>query len=464
MNLYYREEEIKLLQRQLWLSKEQRSRMTVLSGRRGTGKTALVAAALPDEPYLYFRMGGKTEHLLLQDFIQQVRQKLELFVPSKVLTVELLLSFLMDSGYKHPLTLVIDHFDEWVNRQPDAAEFLRELWDSKRRGTHVNMILIAENKSVIEQTFDREDSPLVNAPDCRIELRYFSVMQLRNLLLSMDKTRTSEDLLALYLSTGGMPTLTLDVLNATKGDKEQIYNYLLSSHSPLHARVGSLLGSTIGKNSEVYLSILQLIASGIRTQAEIEEQLGGIIIGGHLAKLETEYQLITKSRPILSEKNSRNVVRFQITDLFLSFWLKYVEANRSTIHTQGYQPVIAWAMADFETAGQEALVRYFMQKFSEQHGLRIGGDWSATKPSRAFSRRREYYMTKKRKEKPAQEPDHEIDIIAIEDKSHKALVADVCLNARDFKKAPFLDRLAVLKKGPLKGYVIDSRVFTIEDM
>lgn len=466
MELFYREGEIKLLRRQLWMSKEQRSRMTVVTGKTGSGKTALVAKALEGETFLYFRAGGKTPHLLLQDYLRQVRQKLELYVPSRVVTFPTLLEFLFDSAHKRHFTIVIDNLEILV-ADPTFIPFLAELWDSNKRGTHINLILVSNNTFVTAQLFDNEQSPLVNTADCRINLGYYTVAQLKELMLQKGSDRTSEDLLAFYMATGGMPDLTLAVMAATDGSKDQIFNYLLASNSPLESVAARLLSGSLGKNADVYFSILQLIASGTRTQAAIEDSLGGMVIGGHLAKLETEYQLITKTRPVLASATSRNVVRYCITDLFLLFWLKYIEANRSTLEIEGYQKVREIAFADFENAGKQALVRYFTQKFSEQNGIdEIGSDWAAAKPLRSQALRREYYYTKTRRTKPAPAPEAplEIDIVALDKRKNKALVADVCLSASQFRKDPFLERLAVLKKGPLKGYLIDSRVFTIEDM
>lgn len=466
MELYYREAEIKLLKRQLWMSREQRSRMTVVAGKTGSGKTALVANALEGETFLYFRAGGKTPHLLLQDYIRQVRQKLDLYVPTRVVTFSTLLEFLFDSAHKRHITIVIDNFELLVS-DPDFVPFLAELWDSNKRGTHVNLILVSNNIFITTQLFDNEQSPLVNTADCRINLGYYTVGQLKELMLQKGSDRTSEDLLAFYMATGGMPDLTLAVMAATDGSKEQIFNYLLASNSPLESVATRLLSSELGKNADVYTSILQLIASGTRTQAAIEDTLGGMVIGGHLAKLENEYQLITKMRPVLASATSRNVVRYGIRDLFLLFWLKYLEANRSILEIEGYEKVREMAFADFETAGRQALVRYFIQKFSEQNGLaEIGGDWAAAKPLRSQALRREYYFTKTRRQKTVSAPETppEIDIVALDKRKNRALVADVCISASQFRKEPFLDRLAVLKKGPLKGYVIDSRVFTIEDM
>ncbi|MBR1872466.1 MAG: ATP-binding protein [Bacteroidales bacterium] len=469
MKLYYRDTELKMLRRQLWLSREQRSRMTVLSGRFGSGKSALLAEAFKGEPLLYFRLSGKTESVLLLDFIRQVREKLGLYVPSKVLTLKLLMEFLFDSAHKRCFTVAMDKFDTYASANPDFPLFLRELWDANRSGTHINLILVTSNPLVDTALFRSEDSPLRDLPDTSISLSYFTTSQIKSLMASKGGSLTNTDLLTLYMCTGGMPALVCAALERTDGSAAELLTLFLSPDSPLGIQASRLLGEVLGKNAETYLSILQLISRGVRSQSELEDQLGGMIIGGHLAKLEAEYQLVTKARPLLSGKASRNVVRYYITDRFLDFWLRNIESSRTEAELGDWDKIRSRAEADMPSVMKDSLVGYFMQKFAEARGVeQVGGDWTASaRQSRSLSRRRSYYLSKYSRpsaEPVAKEKVHEIDIVALEPGRGKALVADVCLTPGDFEKKAFLDRLATLKKGPLKGYVIDSRVFTLDDM
>ena len=43
---------------------------------------------------------------------------------------------------------------------------------------------------------------------------------------------------------------------------------------------------------------------------------------GHLKRLEEDYGLITKQRPIFAKEGTQTV-RYEITDLFLRFWFRY---------------------------------------------------------------------------------------------------------------------------------------------
>lgn len=69
MRFYDREAEIAELR---WLDDlaAQRAQLTVLMGRRRTGKTTLMLRALEGRPFLYFFVGKKSEKL--QQHVQQV--------------------------------------------------------------------------------------------------------------------------------------------------------------------------------------------------------------------------------------------------------------------------------------------------------------------------------------------------------------------------------------------------------
>ena len=201
-----------------------------------------------------------------------------------------------------------------------------------------------------------------------------------------------------------------------------------------------LLARTLGKSREVYLSILMLISTGNLTQADIQAKIGGSNVGGHLLKLETEYGLITKRRPLMAADDSRNVVRFSITDTFLLFWLRFVEGARTDYDTFRLDSMLSRAKEDFKAFSKETLRRYFTQMLSDQQPtLEVGGDWKSGDPS-------------------------EIDILALDKEGGRALVIDVEHDSSFFNKKAFLEKVSSLRNGSLKGMQIDARLFTVADM
>lgn len=59
---------------------------------------------------------------------------------------------------------------------------------------------------------------------------------------------------------------------------------------------------------------------------EIETVMGGISLDGQLKRLEEDYDLVKKKRPILSKEGSQTV-RYKVSDLFLRFWFRWQGKN-----------------------------------------------------------------------------------------------------------------------------------------
>lgn len=100
---------------------------------------------------------------------------------------------------------------------------------------------------------------------------------------------------------------------------ESMVDYIVQSGSPFLNEGKALLIQEFGKKYGNYFAILSDIANGRNTTAEIEQNMGDTVIAGHLKKLEEDYELIVKKRPILAKEGSQTV-RFEISDLFLRFW------------------------------------------------------------------------------------------------------------------------------------------------
>lgn len=442
MKLLSRNSEIELLRRQRWLSEEQFSRMTLITGKRLSGKTALISEAFSDKPFLYFRLTGKTDVLQLEEFSAQVCTKTGLLVPPSVTDFRQLMDWLFAASEKHPMTIVLEDFDELLRRNPDYFKVLKAMWKSGRRSTHVNLVLTISNPGHVWQIFDAPGAPLFNALDMKIPVGFLSIADIKACMDESGVSWTSEDLYIMYMVTGGCPKFVSYAKENKALRKDDVLRLFFNGNSPYIWDIRRMLSEQLGHNSEVYLSLLQLIATGTKTLGELEERLGGIIVGGHLAKLENEYGLIVKTRPVLADPKSRNVVRYEISDQMTECWLRYVEAKRDLVETGDMAALLGTMDRDSEAFSKNVLRRYFRQKFAEENGMtEIGGDW-----------------------KSGRENVYEIDIVGVDRTGKHALVADVEMRPEAFEKGPFLERANVLKNGPLWGYSVDTRLFTLADM
>ena len=91
----------------------------------------------------------------------------------------------------------------------------------------------------------------------------------------------------------------------------------------------NVLIEEFGKDYGNYFSILMLIASSKTSRSEMESIMN-ISIGGFLEKLENEFGLIAKVRPVMSKPAGKNV-KYRIIDNYLSFWFRFIFKYRSAV-------------------------------------------------------------------------------------------------------------------------------------
>ena len=116
---YDREHEMEQLRDMQQQAYEDYSRFVVLTGRRRVGKTSLVYRLMEETkeeaPGLYFFVGRKTEATLVRTFCEEVRTRLEEYVPEGISTFRGLLQLLLEIGKRRRFTLFIDEFQEFDN-------------------------------------------------------------------------------------------------------------------------------------------------------------------------------------------------------------------------------------------------------------------------------------------------------------------------------------------------------------
>jgi hypothetical protein len=259
---------------------------------------------------------------------------------------------------------------------------------------------------------------------------------------------TNDELLALYTYTGGIPKYVEFLVDNNALTIPNMIEYICQSDSPFIDEGRNLLIQEFGKQYGNYFSILDAISSGWNTQAEIEEFMGEKSIGGHLAKLESVYELIKKTRPIFAKKGSQRV-RYEISDNFLRFWFRYIERNRSLIELGNYRGLAQIIKDDYPTYSGKTLELYFKQKLQESYEYREIGSW---------------WDSKKSKKEESEESQNEIDIVAIKLDNKNAFVAEVKRQRKNFKSHLFESKVKVLKNKVLNKYQIDSKCLDLDDM
>ena len=253
----------------------------------------------------------------------------------------------------------------------------------------------------------------------------------------------NEELLALYSFTGGVPKyVEMLVEIGCHGLMDVMVDFMVQPDSPFLTEGKNLLIQEFGKQYGNYFSILASIANGKNTLTEMESLMGNISLSGQLKRLEEDYELIKKKRPLFAKEGSQTV-RYEISDMFLRFWFRYFVKYQNLIELQNYTLLGDIIKKDFPTYSGITLEMYFRKKMMESHEfIDIGSWWSGKNNSNQ----------------------NEIDIIGIYADNKRALVAEVKRKGREFKPEHFKQKIDFIRTKILSNYEIESCCLSMNDM
>lgn len=361
MKFYNREIETETLQRIERLSKDN-AQMTVITGRRRIGKTTLIRHASTEIPFIYFFVGRKSETLLCAELTDIVKETLgeELGTFN---SMSKLFSALMNISCRRNFTLVFDEFQNFAQVNDAFFSDMQDIWDRTKDNSRINLILSGSLYSMMNRIFDDRKEPLYGRATNRIKLQPFTINTLKEIMSDYHPEFTADDLLAFYMVTGGVAKYVEQLVIQQAFTKEDIVKSVLGYGSYFINEGKDVLSDEFGKEYGNYFSVLSSIADGYTSRGDITNNTG-VESGGYLAKLETVYDLIERSKPYLSAEGTRNN-RYLIKDNFLNFWFRFVYKYRSAIEFGNLEYVQQKVLADYETYSGHILERYFRQKYKE---------------------------------------------------------------------------------------------------
>lgn len=290
---------------------------------------------------------------------------------------------------------------------------------------------------MMHRIFEDRREPLFGRKTARIDLKPFTTDVIKQILHDHNPAYTPEDLLMLYAITGGVAKYVAQLMDEGCETWEDMLHSVCRPASIFLEEGTELLVGEFGRKYQIYYSILQLIAKGMTSQAEIDSIIGKNT-GRYLDTLETEYSLINKRRPMWAKPNSQGV-KYYIDDCFLMFWFRFIEANRSVVELGKLDLLAEIIKQDYPQFSGLVLEKYFRQQYGEQERVTEVSHWWDNKS------------------------ENEIDLIAIERMEHHATVAEVKRNPRKFNARTLEEKYQHIKSH-LRGYKVELKGLSMEDM
>ncbi|MCI0500366.1 MAG: AAA family ATPase [Epsilonproteobacteria bacterium] len=434
MKFYNREKELKNL-RDAEEQSTNSSKMSIIVGRRRIGKTSLIKHSYNDKVYLF--VSKKEETLLCEEFVSIVSNTLDVKILGTFNNFAKLFEYLMQLAQTRHFTLIIDEFQEFLSINETIYSDMQNIWDEYKDSSKMNLVLSGSIYSLMKKIFEDKKEPLFGRANNKIHLKAFSVDTLKEIIEDNYPNYTNEDLLSFYIFTGGVAKYVEIFVDKKAFTFEKQLDVILEENSLFLEEGKNLLIEEFGKQFTTYFSILSLIASSKTSRTEIESILEKNI-GGYLDRLENEYSIIKKIKPIFAKEGSRSV-KYEIVDNFFNFWFRFIYKNKSAIEIENYQYVKEIVKRDFSMYSGKMLERYMTEKL---------------KLSNSFSEIGNYWEAKNQ---------NEIDIIAINDFTKNILIAEVKVNPRKIDLVDLKNKATNITS-KYSDYKIDYVGFSINDI
>ena len=439
MKFYDRKQEIAFL-RETRETAEKSARFTVVTGRRRIGKTTLVREAYKDKPFVYFFVARKAESELCEAYLEEVSEKLGIPTLGSSRHFSDIFRYLMELSVTQSFTLVIDEFQDFFRINKAVFSEMQDIWDKYEKTSHVNLIVCGSIYSLMQKIFKDEKEPLYGRNTGELKVKPFRPSVLKQIMEDAKPDYSKEDLLAMFTFTGGVAKYVNQLVDAGALDKDAMIRYIVSANSTFLNEGKNNLIEEFGKDYGTYFSILSCIARGKYTRSEIEDVIGKEV-GGYLTNLENDYELIAKRQPLFEKSGNKNV-RYELGDVFYSFWFRFVFKYSYIIEIENYAKLQEIVMRDYNTFSGLMLERYFHRVAMESGEFtRIGRWWD-------------------------RKGENEIDMIAEDELTDSAIFYEIKRQKDDVSFGAVKQKAEVFLQatGQFKGYKISYKGLSMEDM
>ncbi len=440
MRFYSRQSELEILTSTAATARRGMAQLTVLSGRLGAGKTKLALSQIRDTPTLYCYAARSNETLLTRQFCRDA-ENIGVHIPASIRTLPEFIEALLRAGKLRPFTVIFDSFDEFLAMNPAVYQQIADVWHKNASTAHVHLIATVSAAGAVSQIFG-SGAPMEGIAANILQLNAFETETLKQILVDYNPYADSEDLLALFALSGGIPRYVRALLDADAHSKDSLIAAFGNPELLFCAEGENLLVPVLGRDCGTYFAILSLIADGYTGIQDISEQLAGKSIGGQLRKLENEYCLIEKRRPLFAAHASQTV-RYAISDRFLEAWMRYIFPFRNLIEMGEIDLLKSQIKKKYKQFLPQTLTEFFVTQTEESGKFSQVGSWWPGKRSLVQG---------------------EIPLLALDTASRSALACDIRRKRKQFDPKSLQNAIDYLQEDCLQGWTVSQQCLTTDDI
>ena len=437
MKFYDRINEMQILQENE-AQAERSAVFTVLMGRRRVGKTSLILHALEGRDYAYLFISKDSEAVLCRKLQASLEEQLGIHVYGTLTHFRDLFEVIMRESINRHFTVVFDEFQTLHKINPAIFSEIQDIWDRYHTESRLNLIASGSIQSLMKRIFEDENEPLYGRPTSKFTLRPFTTAVLKEILTDHCPNYSNEDLLCLYMITGGVAKYVELLMDAQCHTKEKMLNYVCRQDSYFLTEGKDIVNQEFSDEGTTYFSILQMIAEGLTRRGDIDGAMQKDM-GVYLQNLEKNYNMISRLKPLLAKPNSK-VTAYEISDQFLRFWFRFICPYQSLIERQQFTLIRQNIGKNYEQFSGRTLEQYFQAQAMETGFYTQVGNWWDRKGL------------------------NEIDMIALNEFDHTALAAEIKRNPKKISMSDLTGKVDSLPKSDFGRYSFELKGLSIEDM
>jgi len=437
MKFYDRVNEMQILQENE-VQAERSAVFTVLMGRRRVGKTSLITHAMEGREYAYLFISSDNEAVLCRKLQRSLEEQLGIHVYGDLTHFRDLFEVIMRESVNRHFTVVFDEFQTLYKINPAIFSEIQDIWDRYHTESKLNLIASGSIQSLMKRIFEDENEPLYGRPTSKFTLRPFTIAVLKEIMADHSPKYSNEDLLCLYMITGGVAKYVELLMDAHCYTKEKMLNYVCRQDSYFLTEGRDIVNQEFSDEGTTYFSILQMIAEGMTRRGDIDGAMQKDM-GVYLQNLEKHYNMISRLKPLLAKPNSK-VTAYEISDQFLRFWFRFICPYQSLIERQQFALIRQNICKNYEQFSGKTLEQYFQAKTMETGLYTQVGNWWDRKGL------------------------NEIDMIALNEFDHTAVAAEIKRNPKKISMSDLQTKVDALPKSEFKQYQFELKGLSIEDM